>query len=139
MGALGPAMLGVARDLADGVTTAWAGPKTLESSIAPAVGSKRLVASCLVAVTADPDALREWITEKYGAAASLPAYRAIFDREGISGPAGTLIAGGEAGVRRGVARFAEAGATDFLALPIGSAPERRRTAELLATLGSACD
>ena len=135
LGALGPAMLRVARDLADGVVTTWSGPDILASHIIPVIGDKRLVASGIVALTTDPDTLRNWISEQYGIAAELPAYRAIFDRQGMQGPADTLIAGDEDTVRRELTRFAEAGATDFVAMPIGSAEERRRTTEFLATLG----
>jgi F420-dependent oxidoreductase-like protein len=141
VGALGPAMLRVAGELADGTVTVWAGPHAIAEFVAPTVGkaavgraTPRIVAGALVAVTSEVDAVRAAIDERYASVGDVPHYRAIFDREGVSGPGEAAIIGDEKEVRRRIQRLFNAGATEFLALPAGSAPDKPRTIELLASL-----
>lgn len=141
VGALGSAMLRVAGELADGTVTVWAGPHTIAEHIAPtiakaAVGrtTPRIVAGALVAVTSDPEALRDSVSLQFAASGNVPHYQATFAREGVSGAGETAILGGEAEVERQIRRLFNAGATELLALPTGSARERARTIELLAGL-----
>jgi 5,10-methylenetetrahydromethanopterin reductase len=47
----------------------------------------------------------------------LPSYRAMLDREGAGGPADVAIVGDESAVGEQLERIADAGATDFLAVP----------------------
>ena len=141
VGALGPAMLRVAGELADGTVTTWAGPRALGEHIVPsitraAVGrpAPRVVAGSLVAVTGDPAALRDLVNEQYGRAADVPHYRAMLDREGIASLGDSAILGDEAEVTRGISALFDAGATELVAFPFGSADERKRTSALLAEL-----
>ncbi len=141
VGALGPAMLRVAGELADGTVTAWAGPRGLGEHIVPtitkaAVGRQapRVVAGALVAVTSDPDALRDAISEQYALALDVPHYRATLEREGATSMGEAAIIGDEAEVTRRIRALFDAGATEFLALPCGSTEERARTNALLTEL-----
>ena len=46
---------------------------------------------------------------------SLPSYRAMFDREGVAGPADVAIVGTATAVTDAIGTMAEAGVTDFAA------------------------
>jgi F420-dependent oxidoreductase-like protein len=139
LAALGPAMLRVAGELADGVVTWMTGPRTLADHIVPSVvaagrGRPRVVAGLPVCVTADEAGVRERIAGQFAMAGQVPEYRATLDREGASGPQDVAIVGDEAGVAHAVRRLAEAGVTEFLASPFGDAAEQARTVGVLADL-----
>src|SRR5438105_2960922 len=64
----------------------------------------------------------------------LPSYRAMLDREGAEGPADVAIVGDQDAVASGLTALFDAGATEVVAAPYGSAEERKRTADLLTSL-----
>lgn len=132
LSALGPRMLGVARDLTDGTIAVWVRPDTIADYIVPALGEgKRVVVNVIVAVSDDPDNVRTTIATRYKTVGDLPAYRAVLNRGGLSNPAETVITGSEEAVLRELQRFRDAGATD-LVISIASPPnERQRTLDLI--------
>ncbi|NIH86848.1 TIGR03564 family F420-dependent LLM class oxidoreductase [Amycolatopsis granulosa] len=141
--ALGDLTLRVAGELADGTITTWAGPRALGEHIVPKItkaaagrAEPRVIAGVIVAVTDDPGSIRAWVAREYGIAASLPAYRAILDREGVREVADTVVTGDEATVERELRRHLDAGATEFAAALVGSPAEQARTLELLRSLNS---
>ncbi|GAB2604731.1 TIGR03564 family F420-dependent LLM class oxidoreductase [Kribbella endophytica] len=133
LAALGPKMLEIAGELTDGTVTSWAGPEVIGDYVRPtidkaAAGRETQVIACVcVAVTDDPDGARGWIKQHYGLAGSLPAYRAILDRGAAAGPEDTAVVGDEDEVARQLQRFADAGATEFMIAPVGTADEQART------------
>jgi F420-dependent oxidoreductase-like protein len=141
--ALGPVMLRLAGELADGTITNWAGPKALAGHVVPTIGAAaqaagrpapRVLAMVMVSVTSDPAGVRERVAEQFGLAGSLPSYQAMLDREGAASVADMVIAGDARVVEAGLRRMADAGATEFVVVPLGSADERARTIELLGGL-----
>lgn len=143
LAALGPRMLALAGELTDGTVTAWTGPKTLETHIVPRItaaaeaagrDAPQVIAGLVVGVTDDPDAARADVVERFGMAASFPSYRAMLDIEGVTGVDELVVLGDEAVVAAEVARYADAGATEVVVVPIGSAAERRRTVDVLTAL-----
>lgn len=143
LAALGPAMLRVAGELADGVITWMTGPKTLAEHIVPAITAAsaaagrpapRVVAGLLVCVTNDEAAGRAWVAERFGLAGQVPEYRAVLDREGAAGPADVVLVGDENDVAGQLRRLRDAGVTEFMAAPFGVAEEQRRTMAVLAEL-----
>lgn len=136
--ALGPVMLRIAGELADGTITLWAGPRALDEHIVPtisAVAAKpRVVAVVSVCVTSEVDGTRARFAEQLSVAGELPAYRAMLDRQGFAGPEEVAVIGDEAVVERSLRRFVEAGATELIAVPFGSDAEQRRTRKVLAAL-----
>ncbi|WP_158886368.1 TIGR03564 family F420-dependent LLM class oxidoreductase [Amycolatopsis anabasis] len=143
VGALGPAMLRVAGELADGTVTVWAGPRTIAEYIVPALTraagprtNPRVVANVLVCVTGDEPARRAEIADQFGAAAEIPYYRAILDREGHTGIADTALIGDETAVVREIRRLADAGATELIAIPVGTEAEQTRTRQFLLPLAT---
>jgi F420-dependent oxidoreductase-like protein len=141
--ALGPAMLKLTGELADGTVTWMTGPATLESHVVPSITNAaaaagrpgpRVAVGLPVCVSADADAARAKAAEEFSVYGMLPSYRAMLDREGADGPADVAIVGDEETVAAGIRRVAEAGATDFSAAEFGSSEDRARTRALLQSL-----
>lgn len=141
--ALGPQMLRVAGELSDGTVTAWTGPKTISSHIAPRITAgaeaagrprPRIVAGQPVSVSDDPDATRAAAFEQFGEAKHLPSYGAMLEHEGLENVSDLVVVGSEEEVTAELRRYADAGATELIAAPFGSPEEQRRTVEFLASL-----
>jgi F420-dependent oxidoreductase-like protein len=144
LAAMGPRMLRLAGARTDGTILWLSGPRTVESTIRPAVEAAardagrpapRIVASVPVCVTDRPDDIKALIAGVLESYNDLPSYRQVMDREGAAGPADVSIVGDEATVRAGIQRFADAGTTDFSALEFVMNPEdETRTRALLKEL-----
>jgi F420-dependent oxidoreductase-like protein len=141
LSALGPAMLRIAGELADGTVTVWTGPAGIADHVRPtltraAAGrpDPRIVSVVLASVTADPDGAREQVAAALGAASDLPSYRALLDRQGLASVADLLVAGDESTVAKTLREYADAGATEILVSRFGSAEDQARTLALLSSL-----
>jgi F420-dependent oxidoreductase-like protein len=133
VGSVSPKSTRLAGELADGVITTWAGPRAIGEFVVPTLGAaSRVVSGQLICVTSEVDERRAWVEETYGAAASVPAYRAILDRDGYAKASDSAIIGDEETVRRQVKSLEDAGATELLVMPFGPAEDQARTRELLA-------
>ena len=143
--ALGTQMLRLTGRMADGTITWMTGPSTLAEHTVPTLKSAtaeagrpeafRVVAGFPVCVTDDPDGARARAANVFAVYGQLPSYRAMLDREGLSGPADIALVGDEKTVQSAIEHIAEAGATDFLAAEFGATDsERSRTRELLRGL-----
>ncbi|MEQ8690364.1 MAG: TIGR03564 family F420-dependent LLM class oxidoreductase [Pseudomonadales bacterium] len=120
--ALGPQALGVTGRNADGTVLAWVGEKTIREHIAPRLNkaaeeagnpAPQIIASLPVCVTDDEAGIRERIGKGLSMYGQLPSYRAMFDREGVDGPADVAIVGSQAQVEDRIRAMAEAGVTEF--------------------------
>ncbi|PRY38822.1 TIGR03564 family F420-dependent LLM class oxidoreductase [Umezawaea tangerina] len=132
MSALGPRMLDLARELADGVVTTWVTPELIAEHVVPRVGpGLRVVAGVITLLTTDPDAAREALAVDLAFVGDMPAYRASLGRAGLSNPADTVVVGDEATILDALARFRDAGVTDAVVTPLGSAADRARTLDLV--------
>lgn len=149
VGALAPRMVDVAGELADGVVTWLAGPRSLESVIVPRLlaastrPAPRVVAAIPVAVSDDADAARgaaETIFARYG---GLVNYQRLFAREGVSSVGELAVVGDEDEVAAQLRRYAEVGVTELWAVVFGDTAVEpgaadaaaNRTRRLLAELG----
>jgi F420-dependent oxidoreductase-like protein len=141
--ALGPKMLELAGTVADGTVTWMTGPATLADHTVPAITAAaeragrpapRIATSLPICLTADADAARERAANDFRMYGFLPSYRAMLDREGAAGPADVAIVGDEATLRSGLARLADAGATDFVASIFGPRDDRAATRALLQSM-----
>lgn len=142
--ALGPQALAVAGRLAQGTTLAWVGPKTVKDHIAPRIQeaaaehtqtSPRILATLPVCVTEDAKTVRASIAGGLSMYGKLPSYRAMFEREGVDGPAELAIVGNANEVEDGIAALALAGVTDFAPSEYCLSNEQREeTRALLKTL-----
>lgn len=143
LSALGPVMLRIAGELADGTVTTWAGPAVLDERIVPAITraaeaagrpAPRVVASMLASVTSRPGELRESLAATFGPAGDFASYRRLLDLQNLDGPQDTVVAGDEAALAAQVQAFADAGVTELVVAPIGDAQEQATTRALLADL-----
>ena len=142
--ALGPAMLKIAGELADGTNTWMVGPRTMDEHVvkrltaaADAAGrpAPKIVGGFPVVLTNRPDEAKAKIAESLTIYGQLPSYRAMLDREGVEGPADLAIAGDENLVRGEIKRLEDAGVTDFNAAIMDvEAGAYDRTLEFLASL-----
>ncbi|HTO08779.1 MAG TPA: TIGR03564 family F420-dependent LLM class oxidoreductase [Myxococcota bacterium] len=142
--ALGPRMLELAGREAAGTILWMVGARTVRAHIAPRIRqaaqaagrpAPRIVAGVPVCVTDDVARAREFAAQKLRMYGALPAYRAMLEREGVSGPEDLLVAGSASKVRDQLAEYAAAGATDLRAGALcASESETERTRALLAEL-----
>ncbi len=146
--ALGPTMLRLTGELADGTITWMTGPKTLAAHIAPTLREAakaasrpepRIVAGFPIILTRQPAEAREKIAKGLVIYGQLPSYRAMLDREGAAGPADIALAGDEKYLRGELARLREIGVTDLCAAitAVEDGAEERTLAFLASELGSA--
>ena len=113
--ALGPVMLKIAGELADGTNTWMVGPKTMAKHIVPGLGRSdaTVVGGVPIVLTTNIDQARETIGKNLVMYGQLPSYRAMLDREGVEGPQDIAIVGDENTLRGEIKRFEDAGVTDF--------------------------
>jgi F420-dependent oxidoreductase-like protein len=141
--ALATRMLGIAGRQADGTVTWMVGLKTLAEHIVPTIDTAaaaaarpapRVVVNLPVCVTAHREEALRRCGERFVVYGQLPSYRAMLDREGAAGPPDVAIVGEEEEVAAGIARLAEAGATEFCGAAFGTREEISRTQALLGQL-----
>ena len=132
LAALGDQMLKIAGRRTDGTILWCVGPNTVEQQIAPLINgaasdagrpTPSIVCSLPVWVTDDPDAARDFVGKALAIYATLPSYRAMLDIEGVHGLGELSLVGSEQQVLDGIARIAQAGATDFTAMVMGANPD----------------
>jgi len=143
--ALGPAMLRLTGQVADGTVTWMTGPATIAQHIVPTITAAaaaagrpdpQIVAGLGICVTDDADDARQRAAEKFSFYGHLPSYRAMLDREGVAGPEDVVLIGDEASVQAQVRRLADAGTTELVGVPFGTAEEHARTLQLLGRLAT---
>jgi F420-dependent oxidoreductase-like protein len=141
--ALGPQVLKVAGELADGTITWMVASSVIGDLTAPTLSAAaqaagrpapRIVTSMPVCVTADAAGARERAATQFAMYDRFPAYKAQLDRVGASGPADVAMVGDEDDVLGQIAAFAAAGATDFYGFAFGDAEELTRTRAVLSAL-----
>ncbi|MER0449898.1 TIGR03564 family F420-dependent LLM class oxidoreductase [Streptomyces sp. Edi4] len=146
LAALGPAMLRLAGEETDGTITQFTGPRTVADHVVPTITraasragrpAPRVVVGVSVCVTHDPAARRALLGNIYSAVGTggEPSYRAMLEREGVATAVDVAITGDEARVERELRRYADAGATEFMATLFGTEQENARSLELIASLG----
>ena len=146
VGALAAGMCRLGGELADGVTTWLAGPKSLEEVVVPAVTggaeaagrpAPRVLAGIPVAVDTDRERAQAATARTFGRYGTLVNYRRLFEREGVDGPVGLAITGDEETVRARIQAMFDAGATDVWAVPFDTGAGTGSTRELLLELATA--
>ena len=148
LAALGPQMLKLAGRRTSGTLTWMCGPKTLGEHIAPTLraaaveagrpeGAVRVVAGLPIGVTDDVAGARAQAAEQFGMYGTLPAYRAMLDREGFAKPEDAAIIGDEKTVSDRLDELGAVGVDEFSAVVFDSSPEvRERTHTLLRSKDS---
>jgi 5,10-methylenetetrahydromethanopterin reductase len=162
VGALSPLMVQAAGELADGVVTWLAGPRTLGEQIIPrlhraagnwAAGSwaaagraaPRAVAALPVALASGPGtdsaAARRTADEVFARYTGFDNYRRLLDREGATSPGALAVTGTAAEIEKQLSRLAGLGVTELwpIIFPVGDDPgrSRRETRAFLRSLATA--
>jgi len=141
--ALGPALLRVAGELADGTLTWMAAPSVIGQRIAPSITTAadkagrprpRVGVGLPVAVTDDVPGVLERAATTFAVYGTLPSYKRLLDEAGLDGPAGVVIAGDEDEVAGRIRALADVGATELLASPVGGRAVRQQTLRVLGAL-----
>ncbi|MDH3753129.1 MAG: LLM class F420-dependent oxidoreductase [Acidimicrobiia bacterium] len=141
--ALGPRMLELTAQVADGTITWMVGPRTLAEHTTPVINAAaeaagrpapQVIASLPVCVTADIDTARTRAAEDFAIYGHLPSYRAMLDREGADGPEDIAAIGSIDHVAERLDGLFTAGATEAIATIFGERDEIAATREALATL-----
>ncbi|MBX3705298.1 MAG: TIGR03564 family F420-dependent LLM class oxidoreductase [Pseudomonadales bacterium] len=146
--ALGPHMLKIAGELADGTSLSWVGPRTIRDHIGPLLreaadragrGAPRIIATVPICVTDEADAVRQAVSKRLAFYGELPSYRDALSREGVREPGDLCVIGGEDHVREVLRAYADAGVTDLAALELpagsGSAGRTRSVLREIARAG----
>jgi alkanesulfonate monooxygenase SsuD/methylene tetrahydromethanopterin reductase-like flavin-dependent oxidoreductase (luciferase family) len=147
LAALGPRLLRVAGEVADGTILWMANARAVDSHVVPRItraardagrAAPRVVAGLPVAVHDDVDEARAAGGEQFAVYGTLPNYQRILSHGGITSAADAVIVGDEDAVTRQIVELFSAGATDVWAapFPVGSdrAASRARTRTLLTRL-----
>ncbi|KAA0079226.1 LLM class F420-dependent oxidoreductase [Mycolicibacterium sp. P9-64] len=141
--ALGPAMLRVTGELADGTLLWLAGPRTIEEHIVPILSAAaagraapQVIASLPVCVTNDADDVAERARAHLAMYDQFSAYTTVLEREGARHAGDVAIIGDEAHVERAILRLRDAGATEFIGNAWGftTVAEHDRTVAVLGAL-----
>jgi F420-dependent oxidoreductase-like protein len=145
--ALGPRLLRLAGEVADGTVLWMAPPRAIGEHVTPKVRAAaeaagrpapRIVAGLPVAVHDDIDEAREAAAASSGMYASMENYRRILDLGGVESAAAAAIVGDERAVAAQLQGLLDAGATDIWAAVFAVGDDRRgsvqRTKELLRSL-----
>jgi alkanesulfonate monooxygenase SsuD/methylene tetrahydromethanopterin reductase-like flavin-dependent oxidoreductase (luciferase family) len=145
--ALGPRLLRLAGEVADGTVLWMAPPRAVGEHVAPKVNAAaaaagraapRIVAGLPVAVHDDVVEAREAAAASSGMYAGMENYRRILELGGADSPAAAAIVGDEAAVARQLQGLLDAGATDIWAAVFQVGEDRRasvgRTKDLLRSL-----
>jgi 5,10-methylenetetrahydromethanopterin reductase len=148
LAALGPQMLKVAGRRTAGTLTWMCGPKTLGEHIGPTIRAAAaeagrpgdavaVVAGLPICVTDDVDGARAQAAEQFALYGTLPAYRAMLDREGYANPEDAAIIGDEKTVSERLDELGAVGVDEFSAVVFDASPEvRERTRALLLSKDS---
>jgi alkanesulfonate monooxygenase SsuD/methylene tetrahydromethanopterin reductase-like flavin-dependent oxidoreductase (luciferase family) len=147
LAALGPRLLRVAGELADGVVLWMAPAKAVETHVSPRLRTAaadagrpepRIVAGLPVAVHDDLDEARAATAVTAARYEGLPNYKRILEVGGVDDAVDAAILGDEASVTRQLQGLLDAGATDIQAFIVPVGPDARgsiaRTRALLASL-----
>jgi F420-dependent oxidoreductase-like protein len=126
--ALGPGMLKVAGELADGTNCWMCGPSYLESTLVPTINkaaeaagrpAPRVIAGFPICVTNKVEEAKIQCAKTWEVYGQIYSYKQVLKREGASGPADLLIVGNEDSVAKQIEGLASIGVTELNAHVLG--------------------
>jgi len=142
--ALGPHMLKLCGQLADGTITWMGGINYLRdvavptmSAVAEAAGrpKPRFVAMVPMLLSSDVARGRETVNSAFEMYGKIPSYRATLDRGGASMPADVAIIGDSQAIAAELEAYAEVGVTDLaVAIPASAGEAAQETTQMLSEL-----
>jgi F420-dependent oxidoreductase-like protein len=142
--AMGPKMLRVTGELADGTLPAGTGPHTIESFVVPTVTHAaadagrprpRVIPVVSVAVTDDAESVRAAAAPGMAIYDSIASYQRQYAREGVSSAIELAVIGSAEAVTRSLRGYLDAGADEVVLLPVQTDPDGlRRVSDIAAAL-----
>ena len=142
--ALGPGMLKVTGELADGTNCWMCGQGYLESTLVPTINKAaegagrpppRVIAGFPICVTNKVEEAKIQCAKTWEVYGQIYSYRQVLKREGASGPADLLIAGDEDSVAKQIEGLAKIGVTELNAHVLGLAEDPDASDRTTALLG----
>ena len=137
LAALGPRMIDLAAEGADGVTLVFAGARFVEEHVRPRLPTAhRIVVSVPVALTDAPREMSALIDEYTAPSMALPPYRRTLAAQGLDRVSELALVGDAATIEAGLARLEGCGATDLNPILVAGPADpdcAARTRELLAS------
>ncbi|MGV9797373.1 TIGR03564 family F420-dependent LLM class oxidoreductase [Mycobacterium sp. NPDC003449] len=142
--AMGEQSLAAAGELADGVITFLAGPRTIATFIRPTLDraagragrpSPRIVAIVPVVLSDDVAGGRESARRGLGDYDKVESYREVIGREGCSSASDIAVIGDQDGALVDLGRYRDAGATDLILYPLETDGAALRAVHRLAGAG----
>jgi 5,10-methylenetetrahydromethanopterin reductase len=140
LGALGAKMLNLVGALANGTILWMTGPRTIRDFTRPTLDAAakaagrpapRIVVAIPVLCTEDPTAGRLLAAQQFRLQ---PSYRAMLDREGLSGPEELAIVGNQETVARRFKEIFDAGADEIICTEFGTDADLAQTRSCLEDL-----
>ncbi len=140
LAALGPRMLELAGQLADGTVTWMTGPRCLGDIVVPTIRAAsaaasrptpRIVVGLPVCATDQRDDARDHIRPMILRSAAMPSYQRMLSLERLDDPVDLAIIGSADEVTERLGALATIGATEVLANVVGTPAEQARTRDLL--------
>ena len=124
LAALGPKMIELAGELADGVTLVFAGPDFIADQVATRLTpDKRIVASLPVLLTEAVEPMCALVDEYTAPSMALPPYQRTMAAQGFERVSQIAIVGSEHDVEAGLARLEAAGVTDLNPIIVAGPPD----------------
>ena len=124
--AMGPKMLRVTGELADGTLPAGTGPRTIESFVVPTVTH---------AAADDAESVRAAAAPGMAIYDSIASYQRQYAREGVSSAIELAVIGSADAVTRSLRGYLDAGADEVVLLPVQTDPDGlRRVSDIAAAL-----
>jgi F420-dependent oxidoreductase-like protein len=144
IGALAPHMLRLAGRLVDGTITAATGPRGLAGHVVPSITkaaaaagrpAPRIIAAVVACITDEPDGARARIAATSKPYATMPAFKTMLEREGITSQVDIGLIGDETTAGAKARAFIDAGATELIVREAPGTPEEaERTRAFLKSL-----
>ena len=125
--AMGPKALQVTGELADGTLPFLAGPRTISEFIEPMIASAaaeagrakpRIIAQVPVMVSENIDMANNFVADRLALFETMPSYRKVIAREGVTSVVDLAAVGSAESVRRQLQRYLDAGATEVISSPL---------------------
>ena len=124
LAALGPRMIELAGERADGVTLVFAGARFVRERVLPKLpADARIVASVPVALTAQVDAVASLIDEYTAPSMALASYQRTMRVQGFDRVSQLSIVGDEAALEGGLAELEASGVTDLNPILVSGPPD----------------
>tara|TARA_Y100000588_G_scaffold108100_1_gene118416 strand:- start:873 stop:1790 length:918 start_codon:yes stop_codon:yes gene_type:complete len=130
LAALGPKMLGLAREYTEGTITWMTGYKTIKNNIFPALNSKTDNTKCIlssipICITDDVEAVTNEAKSIFKFYNNYPNYKKMIIQEGVKDPSDLAIVGDEDYAYNVLQEYANSGVTEILAVVFGEDINKR--------------